>query len=168
MHQNYSDILDRIDTAPLWWDENAVPRFDPFRPQRLASIYALEAVLLGIECQACATRFDVAMSTNAPIMPSGFGPPVMLRHRIANRKLHFGDPPNVDCCPAGASMNSVPRKVLEYWVKPYALGECVELVEAANGLISRRIQFNPEVDPVDWRREPEWEVDVTPDWAPRR
>lgn len=29
--------------------------------------------------------------------------------------LHYGDPPNTGCCLSGASMNSEPRRILEYW-----------------------------------------------------
>ncbi|MFW6184041.1 MAG: hypothetical protein ACOC8X_09610 [Chloroflexota bacterium] len=30
-------------------------------------------------------------------------------------RLHYGDPPNAGCCPAGPTMNSEPRRVLEFY-----------------------------------------------------
>lgn len=66
-------------------------------------------------------------------------PPI--EERIAS--LHYGDPPNVGCCPSGPSMNSVPREVLEVWT-----------LERPDGVW-------PE-----WKRHPDLEGrDLTPDWA---
>ena len=36
--------------------------------------------------------------------------------------LHYGDPPNMGCCPAGPTMSSIPREVLEMWVRGDAGG----------------------------------------------
>ncbi len=62
MHQHYEDILMRIPEPPLWFDDAGVPRFDAFKPSDLANIYAREAALVGIECQACGTAFRVALT----------------------------------------------------------------------------------------------------------
>ena len=62
MHQHYRDILDRIDEAPTWFDENGVPRFGDFLPGYLGNIYAREAALAEVACQACGRMFKVALT----------------------------------------------------------------------------------------------------------
>jgi hypothetical protein len=44
---------------------------------------------------------------------------VGLRDEIRPGRVHYGDPPNVNCCAGGASMNSVPHGILEYWSRDY-------------------------------------------------
>jgi reactive intermediate/imine deaminase len=123
MHHFYKDILDRFDGPPLWFDENAVPRYESFAPDRLANIYSNECALVAIECQSCATEFNVAFSElNAGRQTSKIDGKRTLRQisiaeQIARGTLHYGDPPNTQCCAAGPSMNSVPIAVLEYWQK---------------------------------------------------
>jgi hypothetical protein len=34
---------------------------------------------------------------------------------IRSHEIEYRDPPNVGCCHVGASMTSVPRRVVEYW-----------------------------------------------------
>ncbi len=111
MHTDYRDIRDLIPVAPLWFDEHAVPRYKPFSPLLMANIYAREAVLIRIECQGCGHEFLVAMSR-------GFwaGQPRPVRGLIEEKRLRFGDPPNIKCCDAGPSMSSIPKQVVEYWV----------------------------------------------------
>ncbi|MFL4470856.1 hypothetical protein ACERZ8_13540 [Tateyamaria armeniaca] len=161
----------------MWFDEAAVPRFEPFSPQQTANIYAYEAVLVRIECQGCQHPFDVAFTSTAASKPL---PKVeradrsypLLRDYIRAGQLHYGDPPNIECCAAGASMNSVPRQVLEYWVKPYVLGEGVcsswprrAMPEDPTKWIKpSRVILAP--DAMHFRRERDLETyDLTPDWA---
>jgi hypothetical protein len=59
----YRDILERIPTQPLWWDEHAVPRYCEFSPEQIAYYYAREAVLLLITTQnGPFVRFRAAVS----------------------------------------------------------------------------------------------------------
>ncbi|WP_226550745.1 hypothetical protein [Celeribacter naphthalenivorans] len=109
MHVFYEDILSRIFEPVLWFDENAVPRYSDFSPDRVANIYAQEVVLLLIRCQACCREFRVALSSSE-IKP-------VLASKIEAQALRFGDPPNVQCCPTGPTMNSISVRVLEYWFK---------------------------------------------------
>lgn len=179
MHRCYRDILDRIDEPVIWFDEAAAPRYEPFAPNLTANIYAVEAALVRIECQSCSKSFDVAFTSPAgskPLDENEFdahrGP--LLRNFIRARKLHYGDPPNVECCSAGASMNSVPRVVLQYWVQPIAIGEGVGCAwpnrldpnkPKHREMLARgdRI-FSP--DARIFRREPALEgIDLTPKWA---
>lgn len=144
MHHHYDDILSRISDPPLWWDEHAVPRFDPFSPRETANIYADSVVLFLITCQGCGREFKVCMSEHENIargIAAERGRPYeTLVDQIKTRSLHYGDPPNVGCCAAGATMNSEPRRVLECWRRQGALG-------------------------MTWKRDSSLEVDITPDWV---
>jgi hypothetical protein len=98
---------------PQWWDEYAVPRYCKFAPSHVADIYADEVAFLLIGCQSCRREFKVAMSCSSM-------DDVRKRDRLAKRiedgSIHYGDPPNADCCPGGNTMNCDDFKVLEYWV----------------------------------------------------
>jgi hypothetical protein len=132
MHTHYEDILSNVPLEPLWFDENAVPRFCDFAPDKLANIYADECVLMRISCQVCATRLLVAMSGSRGKLAR------TLSEQIERHEIHFGDPPNIQCCASGPTMNSVPRLVLEYWKR---------------GLKAPQ-----------WERDPTLERDIVPDW----
>jgi len=110
MHHDYADIRALSPLPPLWFDEYAVPRYVPFHPYALANIYAQDAVLAEIACQGCDHIFHVAFSHGA----NHNGP---LAEAIVANTLHYGDPPNITCCAAGPTMNSVPRRVLEFWYR---------------------------------------------------
>lgn len=145
MHHHYSDIISRISDPPLWWDENAVPRYDEFTPDGAANIYAMRVCLLLIECQDCGHPYKVCMSESSmdQIYESIAHPSLI---KAAEKGwLHYGDPPNAcppGCC-AGSTMNSVPRRVLEFWRK----GDWDE-------------------NRMAWVRMPELEgKDITPGWA---
>lgn len=120
MNHHYRDIRDRIDVEPLWWDEQAVPRYCEFTPNATANIYARQIVLLLIECQGCRREFRVCITQSdmdritSRRDENGH---VVLRPRLSEcvADLHYGDPPNVGCCGAGPTMNSIPRRVLEFW-----------------------------------------------------
>ena len=151
MHRNYSDITSLTDDPPKWHDENGVPRYCDFHPGRLANIYSGEAALALIECQGCRTPFKVAFSE------------LNLRHElwdeskktriaflsdlITNGSLHYGDPPNTQCCATGATMNSIPIAVLEYWFKPYAK-------ETQPGDVIT------DLSKMNWTRDPDFEVPI--------
>ncbi|MEM7073808.1 MAG: hypothetical protein AAGA28_10275 [Pseudomonadota bacterium] len=49
MHTDDSDRLNRTGVPPLWFDEAAVPRFEPFAPRLVANNHAQDAVLARIE-----------------------------------------------------------------------------------------------------------------------
>ncbi len=108
MKNCYSDILVRIPEAPLWWDENGVPRYDAFGPDAVADIYCCEAALVEIRCQNCGHPFEVAFSWYHHSGQSALS---------SNPHLFYGDPPNMGCCEAGASMSSESVRVLQFWRK---------------------------------------------------
>lgn len=164
VHHHYDDIRERIDEGPKWFDEYAVPRYSDFTPDETANIYADEACLTLIECQGCGTEFQVAFSQNQMgryrdarwgLLISDKVPEPSeeqlatameestLQALVTSGRLHYGDPPHTGCCAAGATMNSVPRRVLEFWVKERG-----------------------ERNFSEWVRKPELESrDLTPDWA---
>lgn len=111
MNHYYSDIREKLG-QPLWWDEFAVPRYIEFAPDERADVYAVEVVLLLIQCQNCHQQFKVAMSKGTIDMMRG---KPSLAEQIGDKSIHYGDPPNDQCCPPGPTMNSEPIRVLEYW-----------------------------------------------------
>lgn len=136
MNHDYADIRERISEPICWWDESAVPRYRPFSPEETADIYADETVLMFVECQNCGTGFHVCLSVSMMGKARGRSD---LADLIRTNEIHFGDPPNIDCCPSGPTMNSVPRRVIEYW--------------------SRRGGTR------EWQRDGSLEVAITCDWA---
>ena len=111
MNQPYDDITSRLG-YPLWWDEVAVPRYDPFHPSLCANIYATQAALVKIRCQNCGTPFEVAFSWSGMDRVKGS---CDLATQIEQHALSYGDPPNVCCCPGGSTMTSDADRVLEFW-----------------------------------------------------
>lgn len=142
MKNDYDDIRERIATPPLWWDEHGVPRYCAFSPRFVASIYAIEVVLLRVTCQSCERPFEVALSWNR--IEEALHKRAPLVDRIRMNALEYGDPPNVGCCAAGPTMNSVPRRVLEYWRASMA-----------------RVT-------VEWERDPTLEVELRCKWWEER
>lgn len=130
MKHHYRDIRDKIATEPLWWDEVGVPRYCVFSPKETNDIYADEVAFLEIACQNCRRRFKVALRAGSRQRREGAP---SLDSRVRDGSLHYGDPPNIGCCPAGPTMNSVPLRVLEFWVND-------------GGKWRRQVEFEVEVE----------------------
>jgi hypothetical protein len=112
MHNYYDDIIERLGD-PTWWDEVGCPRYCKFLPNKINDIYAKEAVLLLISCQSCECEFKVAMSIGP--FDSLLGGITSLKKEILEKTIHYGDPPNINCCAAGPTMNCNDIKIIEYW-----------------------------------------------------
>lgn len=143
MNHDYEDITSRIVEPPRWFDERAVPRYCEFGPSHSANIYADEAVLFVIECQACRTPFRVCLTSDSSMRAvrghiEKRAPDPSLAEQVRSHTLEYGDPPNMGCCPSGPTMNSVPRRVLEYWYRRSGHG--------------------------DWERDEKLEADLHCDW----
>ena len=138
MHQYYKDILDRIDEAPTWFDDDGVPRFGDFSPGKLGTIYASEAALAEVSCQACGRMFKVALTEAFACKRLG------LSDEIRLRRVHYGDPPNVNCCGAGPSMNSEMQRILEYWPRDYEVSSGWQRDPTFEGPVEQ-----PPLDPPD-------------------
>ncbi len=77
---------------------------------------------------------------------------------ITDGSIDYGDPPNIRCCDAGPSMNSVPIRVLEYWYKPIVRGEGVVRNEATG------LKLVKGLDALDFKRDPEFEIEIPYPW----
>lgn len=138
MHHHYEDIrlvMSSLGQEPKWFDEHAVPRYCEFSPDQAANIYADEVALVLITCQACGREFRVCFSLSD--MDRIIRERGSLADEIRTKELHYGDPPNVGCCMSGPTMNSEPRRVLQYW---------------------HRRNF-------DWARDASSEIAIEPDWV---
>jgi hypothetical protein len=107
MLRSYEDLTRRLG-VPLWYDDNGVPRYDPFRPD-LCGIYARFIALAEIACQACGDRFKVAFERRN--FASDKHPWVPIPESV--NLLHYGDPPPHGC--SGDTMNCLDLRVLEFW-----------------------------------------------------
>lgn len=136
MHNDYADIRELVNREPDWWDENGVPRWGEHHPSKSPDIYAGEVALILIACQACGRKFKVQATGNVyssymrrldvwyMLKAQGEGdkeqPPMdktPLASSIKSRGYHYGDPPNMNCCPGGPTMNCDDLRVIEYWRK---------------------------------------------------
>ena len=117
MKNGYTDIRERIDDVPSWFDEHGVPRYCDWRPSEVANIYAREVALIVIACQNCGRRFLVAWSrSNHEIGRNEDGTPwVKNAEPFDPQTFHYGDPPNIGCCDAGPTMTSETIRVAECW-----------------------------------------------------
>jgi len=116
MLNHYSDILDRINEDPQWFDANGVPRFCEAHPDNGSNIYAQKVAFYRIECQMCSHPFIVEFNTcsmDEVRFKMVYGQDKDYVWDPEN--LHYGDPPNIGCCPAGPTMNSCPRELIALW-----------------------------------------------------
>lgn len=109
MNRGYEDIRSRLG-EPLWWDEQCVPRYDPFTP-RLMGVYDNWVCLYEIACQNCGQEFKVAESWRIFDLKEGKRREEVTADEVA--ALHFGDPPAHGCI--GDTMNCDDLRVLEFW-----------------------------------------------------
>lgn len=118
MKHHYNDIRSRIAEPPTWWDEYGVPRYGPFAPTETANIYANQCALVEISCQSCGYIFPCCFSwahgeAFITADDSEFTITTPLKERID--RLYYGDPPNIECCPAGPTMSSDTLRIIEFW-----------------------------------------------------
>lgn len=63
MKARYDDIVSISEHAPLWWDENGVPRYAEFSPTMCADPDARQAALLQVACPRCRRLCLVSVSS---------------------------------------------------------------------------------------------------------
>lgn len=159
MHQQYSDILALSDQPPVFWQEGGVPRFTPFTPSVAPDIYADEVALVRIQCQSCGHPFDICFTSSGTTRlvkalratriadeAARLSETFRLSALIKKRSLQYGDPPNIGCCAAGASMTSDTVRVLEFHTRHHQ-----QYVK--DGVITDIKAYNI------WKRVPELEVE---------
>ena len=160
MHHHYDDIISRIPEPPKWWDEYAVPRYITFGPDETADIYADQCALIEIECQGCGALFLVAWSQSRITWGRNEDGTAWARDAkpFDPQMYHYGDPPNSGCCAAGPTMNSIPRRVMEFWKRhdPKYTGP----KDGHNVVLDMKY--------FDWVRVPELEVEIKCEWADER
>ena len=113
MNHHYNDIRRLIDEEPEWFDECAVPRYCTRAPSLCANIYADEVAFVEIRCQNCGHKFIVAFSWGMSDEVRGHQALSVIVEDGGD--LHYGDPPNIQCCPAGPTMTSISIRVVEFW-----------------------------------------------------
>ena len=114
MHHDYADIRSKIPEDPKWFDEHSVPRYCDFSPSEVADIYAREACLALIACQNCGHKFKAAYAWSDF---DKLADRPALSVIVPSKRLWRGDPPNINCCPAGPTMTSDDLEVLEFWTR---------------------------------------------------
>jgi len=108
MRQEYADIRGRLG-EPQWYDENGVPRYDPFHPSLCSDTSAQEVVLLLVECCECGEPFEVAITRSLRGSPT-------LAEEVVSGTIHYGLPPMHDWCYFdGQTKDCIDRRVLEFW-----------------------------------------------------
>lgn len=118
MLRDYKDIISRISEEPIYWDDNGVPRYEPFSPEDLG-VYDDIAIYYRIACQNCRKEFHVASSSNTTDrLINGSLANISFEKMKPNIKrmvehLHYGDPPRHNC--VGDTMNVFDMEVLEAW-----------------------------------------------------
>ena len=114
MKQEYKDIRDKLG-YPVWWDECGAPRYCKVGPSLVNDIYADEVVFLEVRCQRCGHVFVVARSLNfLEKHQQGKG---FVDRLEADEEIPYGDPPNIGCCYAGPTMQSISVRVISCWTK---------------------------------------------------
>ncbi len=118
MRQFYSEILAAFQEPPRWYSWEGYPRWVDFHPRHVDDIYAYMVALCRIACQNCGHEFFVAQSANIMDkyhVEETCGDDLAFCIGEGVRRIAYGDPPNVQCCASGPTMNSVMLEVVEFW-----------------------------------------------------
>ena len=133
MLRSYDDIHSRIADPIRWWDDNGVPRYCDFSPEK-CGVYDDVVALVEVGCQACMKRFRVAVTFDGESRRQ-VGEQYALPTIGNIGSFAYRDPPShfhgTDGC-VGNTMTSESIRVLEFWQR----------------------------DQQDWIRHPEFEIYV--------
>jgi hypothetical protein len=110
MKLHYGDIIERIETQPLWWDPYGVPRYCEFHPDACPNLYADEVVLLKVACQSCKKQFSVAYEWDSRMTE-------LAQPSVDIQAISYGEPPHNKCCLTGPSMTSIPLHTIQFWAR---------------------------------------------------
>lgn len=145
MRPKFRDITSQAG-QPDWYDLGGIPRYGKFSPDVVAQKFkhpgADYVALMLIMCQNCRNGFRVAVHYHRAMEEterwifSADEDKMELPARSDPGWFHYGDPPAHGCI--GDTMNSIPWKVLQFWIWSQDRG---------------------------WARWPEYEVGVIPHWA---
>jgi hypothetical protein len=134
MNRSYNDIISRISSPPLWWQEGGIPRYEVFDPTTSTGIYTSEVAYAEIACQMTGVRFFVTIEG---------GTDRQVANSIRKQTLCYGDPPNTPN--VSAFTTSTMLRVIQYWYR------CHE-----EYVVDGMITDWPKYD--EWRRDPALEV----------
>lgn len=110
MNIDYSDILTRLG-EPLWYDENAVPRYVEFHPDH-CGVYAEDVALMVIHCQNCRKPMTVACAKRR--RKDGYYPDKsQLDPWGQSGEFFYRDPPRHGC--TGDTMLCTPVEIVQFW-----------------------------------------------------
>jgi len=124
MRQPYRDVCDRIAEKPQWFDALGYPRYCAFAPSEVSNLYASEVALVEIACQNCDRRFLVAFTWSPFCRTPSLSARIKRRSHWGEPRehtMHYGDPPNVNCCSPGPVMNCVNLRIIEFWEQKGAI-----------------------------------------------
>jgi hypothetical protein len=118
MNTDYTDIISKAG-EPRWYDENGVPRYTEFHPDKCVLLGAEEAFLIEIRCQACNRPFLVALTwkDESAYWLGNEMPRLPRLTTTGGDSLSYGDPPNIKCCASGPTMSSDFHRIIEAWVR---------------------------------------------------
>lgn len=108
----YDDILSRIPEPPTWWDRHGCPRYNEPIPENCSHVYADRLTFMRIECQGCGQEFIVEFASSRMNRLNREGTEIL---EVDPTLLQYGDPPNIGCCSAGATMSSYPREIIAHY-----------------------------------------------------
>ena len=118
MKTAYTDIIAKAG-PPLWFDENGVPRYTEFHPDRCVMMGAQEAILAEMRCQSCGTPLLVALTWQDKdrYIYGHALPPLDRLTKVGGNNLHYGDPPRTGCCDHGGSMTTEFHRIVQAWIR---------------------------------------------------
>jgi len=131
MNTDYSDITSRLG-APLWWDYNAVPRYEKFHPTH-CGVYFKQVMLLRVGCQGCQSQFKMAVEIGRQTIDTSGSPKDIENWFCGVDPPRHGSHGNPEC--VGTSMTIEPLEVLEFWESYDGVEEMYRRVPQMEGLV---------------------------------
>lgn len=86
--------------------------------------------------------------------------PPSLATQVRSGAIHYGDPPNTECCAAGPTMNCWDLRVIEFWARGFSLRAIREPENKSPTMLAGEY--------LDWARVPELEKELPDATDPER
>lgn len=132
MFPEYPDIQALTDKEPIWYDDHGVPRYAPFSPRLLSTVYAHQCALMEVQCQSCNRTFLVGID-----LEHRRGQPSTAQIITEEALPHYGDAPfhgaggHPQC--GGTTMCAITTKVLQLWGRNAQTGHDWQMVMQYKG-----------------------------------
>lgn len=136
MYPIYRDIRSKLG-APIWHDENGVPRYDEFNP-KLLGIYDDYAAYFLVECQSCRKHFPCAIGKSKYVFESNEMKTIENMNQFIDEYIMWGDAPwhDDDQQCAGTTMGSSVVKLLSVWERKDVDWEELEVTQSMTDLVA--------------------------------